>query len=183
MNTTSNLLHMKFEPMTVMISFTIAPSSLYIFEILNFSTKVNLVESITSHCGDIWKFRIWCIKAMVSHNTSSCIVLLFTLFFFFFRRGVMVNCAFSPYIFNILLLIFSPSAEEENNALGYRLPPLEIQEIVDAPPTPALSFSPRRDRILFLKRRSLPTLSDLAISELKLGGLRIDADTNTRSRM
>ena len=104
MNTTSNLLHMKFEPMTVMISFTIAPSSLYIFEILNFSTKVNLVESITSHCGDIWKFRIWCIKAMVSHNTSSCIVLLFTLFFFFFRRGVMVNCAFSPYIFNILLL-------------------------------------------------------------------------------
>ena len=77
----------------------------------------------------------------------------------------------------------SSSVEEDGNALGYRLPPREIQEIVDAPPIPALSFSPQRDKILFLKRRSLPTLSDLAISELKLGGLRIDADSNTRSRM
>lgn len=66
---------------------------------------------------------------------------------------------------------------------AYRLPPNEIQEIVDAPPTPALSFSPKRDKISFLKRRALPPLSELARSEVKLAGLRIDSESNTRSRM
>ncbi|CAM6094825.1 unnamed protein product [Calypogeia fissa] len=66
---------------------------------------------------------------------------------------------------------------------GYQLPPKEILDIVDAPPTPALSFSPKRDKILFLERRSLPPLADLARPELKLAGLRIDASYNTRSRM
>lgn len=67
--------------------------------------------------------------------------------------------------------------------MGYRLPPKEIQDIVDAPPLPVLSFSPNKDKILFLKRRALPPLSDLANPEEKLAGLRIDANSNTRSRM
>jgi dipeptidyl aminopeptidase/acylaminoacyl peptidase len=67
--------------------------------------------------------------------------------------------------------------------IGYRLPPKEIQDIVDAPPLPVLSFSPNKDKILFLKRRALPPLSDLAKPEEKLAGLRIDANSNTRSRM
>lgn len=66
---------------------------------------------------------------------------------------------------------------------GYRLPPPEIRDIVDAPPVPALSFSPHRDKILFLKRRALPPLADLARPELKLAGVRIDGYCNTRSRM
>lgn len=66
---------------------------------------------------------------------------------------------------------------------GYHLPPSEIRDIVDAPPLPALSFSPQRDKILFLKRRALPPLTELARPEEKLGGLRIDAKCNTRSRM
>ncbi|XP_074368396.1 putative glutamyl endopeptidase, chloroplastic [Apium graveolens] len=78
-----------------------------------------------------------------------------------------------------------PTQTYEDDALdgGYRLPPQEIRDIVDAPPLPALSFSPRRDKILFLKRRSLPPLSDLARPEEKLAGVRIDAKCNTRSRM
>ncbi|KAG2541329.1 hypothetical protein PVAP13_9NG676100 [Panicum virgatum] len=67
--------------------------------------------------------------------------------------------------------------------IGYRLPPKEIQDIVDAPPLPVLSFSPNKDKILFLKRRALPPLSDIAKPEEKLAGLRIDANSNTRSRM
>ncbi|TVU47312.1 hypothetical protein EJB05_06907, partial [Eragrostis curvula] len=67
--------------------------------------------------------------------------------------------------------------------LGYRLPPKEIQDIVDAPPLPVLSFSPNKDKILFLKRRALPPLSDLAKPEEKLAGVRIDGNSNTRSRM
>ncbi|KAK4751102.1 hypothetical protein SAY87_004584 [Trapa incisa] len=66
---------------------------------------------------------------------------------------------------------------------GYRLPPPEIRDIVDAPPLPALSFSPHRDKIIFLKRRALPPLVELARPEEKLAGLRIDGKCNTRSRM
>ena len=67
--------------------------------------------------------------------------------------------------------------------LGYCLPPPEIRGIVDAPPLPALSFSPHRDKILFLKRRALPPLAELARPEEKLAGIRIDGKCNTRSRM
>ncbi|XP_030543205.1 probable glutamyl endopeptidase, chloroplastic isoform X1 [Rhodamnia argentea] len=75
--------------------------------------------------------------------------------------------------------------EDEGSALGgaYRLPPPEIRDIVDAPPLPALSFSPQRDKILFLKRRALPPLTELARPEEKLAGIRIDGKCNTRSRM
>ncbi|KAL6968624.1 hypothetical protein U1Q18_034423 [Sarracenia purpurea var. burkii] len=77
------------------------------------------------------------------------------------------------------------NVDYEDSALdgAYRLPPPEIRNIVDAPPLPALSFSPQRDKILFLKRRSLPPLSELARPEEKLAGIRIDGKCNTRSRM
>ncbi|XP_065860331.1 probable glutamyl endopeptidase, chloroplastic isoform X2 [Euphorbia lathyris] len=76
-------------------------------------------------------------------------------------------------------------ATEDDEALGskYQIPPPEIKDIVDAPPVPALSFSPQRDKILFLKRRSLPPLAELARPEEKLAGMRIDGKCNTRSRM
>ncbi|KAL6525908.1 hypothetical protein OROMI_030303 [Orobanche minor] len=66
---------------------------------------------------------------------------------------------------------------------GYCLPPPEIRDIVDAPPLPTLSFSPHRDKILFLKRSSLPPLAELARPEEKLAGVRIDGKCNSRSRM
>lgn len=78
----------------------------------------------------------------------------------------------------------SNSPYEDDLAIsGYQLPPPEIRDIVDAPAVPALSFSPKRDKILFLKRRSLPPLADLARPEEKLAGIRIDGNCNTRSRM
>ncbi|XWS31821.1 hypothetical protein CRYUN_Cryun23aG0109200 [Craigia yunnanensis] len=75
--------------------------------------------------------------------------------------------------------------DDENVSIGvkYRLPPPEIRDIVDAPPLPALTFSPLRDKILFLNRRSLPPLAELARPEEKLAGIRIDGKCNTRSRM
>ncbi|KAF5801045.1 putative acylaminoacyl-peptidase [Helianthus annuus] len=77
----------------------------------------------------------------------------------------------------------SAAHEDDESNGGYRLPPPEIKDIVDAPPLPSLSFSPNRDKILFLKRRSLPPLSELAKPEDKLAGIRIDGKSNTRSRM
>ncbi|PON72391.1 Peptidase [Trema orientale] len=73
--------------------------------------------------------------------------------------------------------------DDSTTEVGYRLPPPEIRDIVDAPPLPALSFSPQRDKILFLKRRALPPLAELARPEEKLAGIRIDGKCNTRSRM
>ncbi|KAL9263833.1 putative glutamyl endopeptidase, chloroplastic [Drosera capensis] len=73
--------------------------------------------------------------------------------------------------------------EDSSLAGGYQLPPPEIRDIVDAPPVPALSFSPNRDKILFLKRRALPPLADLARPEEKLAGIRIDGKCNSWSRM
>nr|KJB49820.1 hypothetical protein B456_008G139300 [Gossypium raimondii] len=80
-------------------------------------------------------------------------------------------------------LTFAEDDDESVIGVKYRVPPPEIRDIVDAPPLPALSFSPLRDKILFMKRRSLPPLAELARPEEKLAGLRIDGKCNTRSRM
>ncbi|XP_073139755.1 probable glutamyl endopeptidase, chloroplastic isoform X2 [Henckelia pumila] len=79
----------------------------------------------------------------------------------------------------------SAASDFDDSSLGngYCLPPREIRDIVDAPPLPTLSFSPHRDKLLFLKRRSLPPLADLAKPEEKLAGIRIDGKSNSRSRM
>ncbi|KAG6787044.1 hypothetical protein POTOM_008672 [Populus tomentosa] len=77
----------------------------------------------------------------------------------------------------------STTEEEEALACKYQLPPPEIKDIVDAPPLPALSISPQKDKMLFLKRRSLPPLAELARPEEKLAGLRIDGKCNAKSRM
>ncbi|XP_021904266.1 probable glutamyl endopeptidase, chloroplastic isoform X1 [Carica papaya] len=81
--------------------------------------------------------------------------------------------------------VSASAVEDDESAIGvgYRLPVPEIRDIVDAPPLPALSFSPQRDKLLFLKRRSLPPLAELARPEEKLAGIRIDGKCNTRSRM
>ncbi|KAK2418823.1 putative glutamyl endopeptidase, chloroplastic [Trifolium repens] len=88
-------------------------------------------------------------------------------------------------------VVSSPSTADASNdyeddlalGVGYRVPPPEIRDIVDAPPVPALSFSPYRDKIIFLKQRALPPLTELARPEEKLAGLRIDGHCNSRSRM
>ncbi|KAH9684766.1 putative glutamyl endopeptidase [Citrus sinensis] len=74
-------------------------------------------------------------------------------------------------------------AENAQGGGRYQLPPAELREIVDAPSLPVLSFSPRRDKILFLKRSALPPLAELARPEDKLAGIRIDRSCNTKSRI
>lgn len=69
-------------------------------------------------------------------------------------------------------------------AAGYKEPPKEILDIVDAPPQPGLTFSPDRSKILQLSRPpSLPPIFDISRPELKLAGIRIDAEQFSRSRM
>lgn len=97
---------------------------------------------------------------------------------------LLVRCYIYVYTINLVYDFCNGLCVDDlGTSGGYQLPPSEIRDIVDAPPLPALSISPYRDKILFLKRRSLPPLIDLAKPEEKLAGIRIDGKSNTRSRM
>lgn len=61
---------------------------------------------------------------------------------------------------------------------GYQRPPREITEILDVPPTPAVSLSPTRDYLLLIERSSYPPISELAAPMVRLAGLRINPETN-----
>ncbi|MGI9182798.1 MAG: hypothetical protein ACR2H9_20150, partial [Longimicrobiaceae bacterium] len=61
---------------------------------------------------------------------------------------------------------------------GYRVPPKAIADLVDAPPTPAVSLSPDKDWLLLMELPNLPPLSDLAQPELLLAGLRLNPRTH-----
>jgi len=60
----------------------------------------------------------------------------------------------------------------------YRLPPANIQKILDAAPTPVVSLSPDRTTMLLVARENLPPIADLAQPMLRLAGLRINPNTN-----
>lgn len=60
----------------------------------------------------------------------------------------------------------------------YRLPPQEIVDIVDAPPSPFTSLSPARDTLLLMHREALPPVAELARPMERLAGMRLDAATN-----
>jgi dipeptidyl aminopeptidase/acylaminoacyl peptidase len=65
---------------------------------------------------------------------------------------------------------------------GYQLPPQEIIDLVDAPSTPSISISPDNQMILLTESPELPSLDELAMEELRLGGIRFDPRTNGPSR-
>lgn len=74
------------------------------------------------------------------------------------------------------------AASIDQGAPGYRLPPAPIPEILDTPPTPAVSISPGRTTMALLEREGLPPVERLAEPELRLAGARINPHTNGPSR-
>jgi dipeptidyl aminopeptidase/acylaminoacyl peptidase len=72
-------------------------------------------------------------------------------------------------------VVASASAQE-----AYKLPPQDIIDIVDAPPSPRTSLSPARDTLLLMHREAMPPVSELARPMERLAGLRLDAETNGR---
>lgn len=82
------------------------------------------------------------------------------------------------YRFFLLLLIagFSTTLLLSQDAFTYQLPPQEIIDMVDAPGTPGVSFSPDAAVMLILERPELPTIEDLAMPEERLAGIRINPD-------
>ncbi len=65
---------------------------------------------------------------------------------------------------------------------AYKLPPKEVVDILDAPPTPSVVVSPTSDAMLLVEFEAHPPISLLARPIHRLGGLRIDPTLKSRQR-
>ena len=68
------------------------------------------------------------------------------------------------------------------DAQGYQQPNDVITSLVDAPLTPLLTLSPDKTKIALLARPSHPSIDEVAQKELRIGGIRINPQTNGSSR-
>jgi hypothetical protein len=66
---------------------------------------------------------------------------------------------------------------------SYKLPPKEVVDILDAPPTPMVSTSPRGDAILLADFQAQPSIALISRPFLRLAGVRIDPRLNSRQRL
>lgn len=62
----------------------------------------------------------------------------------------------------------------------YKLPPKEIIDIVDAPPTPMVSMSPTGDVMALIDRESMPSIAYISEPILRIAGMRITPAFNSR---
>ena len=62
----------------------------------------------------------------------------------------------------------------------YKLPPKEIIDIVDAPPTPTVSMSPAGDVMALIDRESMPSIAYISEPILRIAGMRITPSFNSR---
>ncbi len=62
----------------------------------------------------------------------------------------------------------------------YKLPPKEVIDIVDAPPTPMVSMSPAGDTMALVERESMPTIAYISEPILRIAGMRITPGFNSR---
>ncbi len=66
---------------------------------------------------------------------------------------------------------------------AYRLPPQEVVDIIDAPPTPSVEIGPQSDAMLLIDYKAHPSIELLAQPFLRLAGLRIDPQIRARQRL
>ena len=65
---------------------------------------------------------------------------------------------------------------------GYKKPPKEVLDILNAPVTPTVSVSPMRDNMILITGLRYPPLADLAQPMLRLAGRRINPAANSPHR-
>ena len=81
-------------------------------------------------------------------------------------------------LLGFLLLISSAVSAQTS----YQTPPASIADLVNAPSTPAVTFSKDGSFMLLLERTESPSIEDLAQPELRIAGLRINPSTTGPSR-
>jgi dipeptidyl aminopeptidase/acylaminoacyl peptidase len=85
-----------------------------------------------------------------------------------------LSCLFLGFV---LLISSAVSAQST-----YQTPPAAIADLVNAPSTPAVTFSKDGSFMLLLERTESPSIEDLAQPELRIAGLRINPSTSGPSR-
>jgi dipeptidyl aminopeptidase/acylaminoacyl peptidase len=70
-----------------------------------------------------------------------------------------------------------------NAQTTYKMPPKEVVDILDAPPTPMVVVSPRGDAMFLAEYPSQPSIALVSRPFLRLGGVRIDPQLNSRQRL
>ncbi len=81
-------------------------------------------------------------------------------------------------LLGFLLLVSSTISAQTS----YQTPPASIADLVNAPSTPAVTFSKDGSFMLLLERTESPSIEDLAQPELRIAGLRINPSTSGPSR-
>ena len=64
----------------------------------------------------------------------------------------------------------------------YKLPPKEVVDILDAPPTPLVMVSPRNDAMMLVEYEAQPSIALLTRPFFRLGGVRADPERHSRQR-
>ena len=78
----------------------------------------------------------------------------------------------------VALMLSTFSGERLSAQEGYRMPPQEIIDILDAPPAPFVYASPDGEWLILTNRRSMPSVADMSQPMLRLAGRRINPATN-----
>ncbi len=87
--------------------------------------------------------------------------------------------ALSVVVASVAIALFirvAPSAQSKPSA--YLTPPKVIADIMDAEPLPGVAVSPTRKVLLLSRRKSMPSLAEVAEPFYGLGGSRINPKTN-----
>jgi dipeptidyl aminopeptidase/acylaminoacyl peptidase len=80
----------------------------------------------------------------------------------------------------IILFLFVSYAHAQDE--GYKTPPKEIADLLLAKPTPTVSIDSKAEWMLLMERNTYPSVEELAQSELKIAGLRINPNNFGPSR-
>jgi len=75
----------------------------------------------------------------------------------------------------VFLVSFGPIAQEP-----YKLPPMDVVDIADTPPTPFAFMSPTSENMLLAEYDPMPSIAYMAQPMLRLAGMRITPNTNSR---
>ncbi|MEQ9413623.1 MAG: S9 family peptidase, partial [Cyclobacteriaceae bacterium] len=81
----------------------------------------------------------------------------------------------------LLLIFFSYQVSAQLN-IGYQRPVEEIANLLEAPLTPFVAFSPDNHWMVLLDRSDYPSIEELSRPELRIAGLRINPENFGRSR-
>ncbi|MBS9523498.1 S9 family peptidase [Litoribacter alkaliphilus] len=95
---------------------------------------------------------------------------------------MLIKTTFIRKVSLLLCVALGITSQIHAQETSYQTPPIEIEELVKAPITPAVTFSRSGDFMLLLERAGYGSIEDLAQPELRIGGIRINPATNGQSR-